>query len=255
MFTRILVVIVVSVGALLPGVVSAAAPPVTHETAGLKPQGGAGWTSSHWSGYAHTTARATFISGRWGVPSVTRTSGDTYSSTWVGIDGFTQNDNNLIQVGTEQDWVSGHSRYFAWWEILPAFQTRIPMTVQPGDIMNAVVFIDPFALGTTWDIELDDLTQNTHFYTQQNYTGPGASVEWIMEAPTLRNGATTLAHYSTTYFDFCEYNNQNPPAFAAGDRGVLVSNRKPVSTPSLPDSDSDGFAISYGAKPPVPNPS
>ena len=47
----------------------------------------------------------------------------TYSSAWIGVDGF--NDNDLIQTGTEQDYYSGGAHYDAWWEILPAAETEI----------------------------------------------------------------------------------------------------------------------------------
>jgi hypothetical protein len=41
------------------------------------------------------------------------------------------------------------------------------------------------------------------------------------------------------------------PHLAASDGGVMVQKGIVVSTPSLPDSDTDGFNISYGATAPA----
>src|SRR5439155_3225782 len=97
----------------------------------------AGWASSNWSGYAKTGSYAR-ASGAWVVPSIASSRKATYSSQWVGIDGF--NNSNLIQTGTEADYYSGSAHYGAWWEILPAAETVIPsITVHPGDHMSGSV--------------------------------------------------------------------------------------------------------------------
>ncbi len=54
---------------------------------------------------------------------MSRAKGSTYSSSWIGIDGF--NNSNLIQTGTEQDYTSGGAQYCAWWEIFLAAETQI----------------------------------------------------------------------------------------------------------------------------------
>src|SRR5438067_11137972 len=79
------------------------------------------WASSNWSGYALGGNGFTSVSGSWIVQPVMRSNRATYSSQWVGIDGF--NNSNLIQTGTESDFVNGSARYDAWWEILPAAET------------------------------------------------------------------------------------------------------------------------------------
>jgi len=82
-------------------------------------------TAENWSGYALSGSTYTAVTGCWTVPTVTYTSGDTYSSDWIGIDG--DNNDDLIQTGTEQDWsggVEGPAQYSAWWEILPPPKRR-----------------------------------------------------------------------------------------------------------------------------------
>ena len=59
--------------------------------------------ASNWSGYDLTGSEGAFtaVTGCWAVPQVPPSSEDTYSSSWIGIDGVVNED--LIQTGTEQD--------------------------------------------------------------------------------------------------------------------------------------------------------
>src|SRR3954467_4499147 len=134
----------------------------------------AGWSASNWSGYAKA-GNYTSATAQWVVPSVSATTQASYSSAWVGIDGF--NNSSLIQTGTESDYYSGAAHYNAWWEILPAAETRInSITVRPGDVMTASITKNN---GTLWTITINDTSNGQSFTTQQTYTGPGSSVEWI----------------------------------------------------------------------------
>ena len=207
----------------------------------------AGWSSSNWSGYAITGGTYGSITGTWTVPSVQASKKATYSSSWIGIDGF--NNSNLIQTGTEQDYYSGSVHYGAWWEILPAAETVITgMTIHPGDSMSASIQ----NLGSgQWSISLKDVTTGQSFSTQQAYSGPGSSAEWIQEAPTVGGRVATLAKYSETPFDPGTVNGVSPN-LVASDGGVMVQNGTQVSTPSNPDSDTDGFNMLYGSAVPTP---
>jgi hypothetical protein len=208
---------------------------------------GFGWSASNWSGYAVTGGPYNSITGTWTVPSVQSTSKSTYSSSWIGIDGF--NNSNLIQTGTEQDYYSGSAHYGAWWEILPASETVITnMTIHPGDTMYADI---ENLGGGQWSITLKDQTTGQSFTTQQAYSGPQTSAEWIQEAPTVGGRVATLAHYSLTPFDPGTVNSANPN-FVISDGGTMVQNSVQVSTPSAPDSDTDGFDAAYGSTQPSP---
>src|SRR5439155_9436556 len=67
-------------------------------------------TSQNWSGYAAETSLSspqdgavTDVKGSWIVPAVTASSSSkTYSSAWLGIDGYS--DGTVEQIVTEQDW-------------------------------------------------------------------------------------------------------------------------------------------------------
>jgi len=207
----------------------------------------AGWTASNWSGYAKS-GNYTSATAQWVVPSVSPTRGASYSSAWVGIDGFTNSD--LIQTGTESDYYNGSAHYNAWWEILPAPETAITtFAVHPGDVMTASI---TKGSGSSWTITINDTTNGGTFTTTQNYTGAGTSVEWIEEAPTVGGRVATLAHYgSPDTFDPGKANGVSP-GLTINDSGVMVQKRVQVSTPSAPDSDGDGFNASYGATAPAP---
>jgi len=207
----------------------------------------AGWASSNWSGYAKT-GTFTRATGSWVVPGAAPTSRATYSSAWVGIDGF--NNGSLIQTGTESDYYNGSAHYAAWWEILPAPETVIPsITVHPGDHMSASI---TRGTGSTWTISITNTTRNQSFSIQRTYTGPGTSVEWVEEAPTVGGHIATLAHYtSPDTFDPGTANGGNP-GLTAADGGVMIQKHRQVSTPSVPDGDTDGFNMAYGSSAPAP---
>ncbi|WP_082343823.1 G1 family glutamic endopeptidase [Sulfobacillus thermosulfidooxidans] len=205
-----------------------------------------GWASSNWSGYAITNGPYSSITGQWIVPTVSPSHGSTYSSAWIGIDGF--NNSDLIQTGTEQDYAQGKAQYSAWWEILPAAETVINEPVSPGDDMSASIVNDG---GGVWTITLKDLTKGWTFSTNQAYSGPGSSAEWILEAPTIGGHIATLANYGQTTFNPGTANGQNP-GLVSQDGGVMIQKNKQVSTPSLPDSDTDGFNVAYGSVAPSP---
>jgi hypothetical protein len=232
-------------------VAASAAPVLTHTPRVSAPHSykvrHTGWSASNWSGYAKS-GTYTSATAQWVVPSVSRTTGASYSSAWLGIDGFTNSD--LIQTGTESDWRSGAAHYNAWWEILPAAETPITsFTVHPGDKMSASI---AKGSGSSWTITIKDLTDNGSFTTTKTYSGPGASVEWIEEAPEVNGRIATLAHYSSPdTFDPGTANGGNPQ-LAASNGGVMIQNGKQVSTPSVPDSDTDGFNMAYGATAPAP---
>jgi hypothetical protein len=213
---------------------------------------GYGWASSNWSGYAIAGAAGSFheISGTWVVPAVAPSRGPTYSATWLGIDGF--NDSSLIQTGTEQDYVSGRAHYAAWWTdsnlgfVEQVFPT---LTVAPGDVM--VASIAENTTTGTWTIVLDDeRTGASAGEVVSGYTGPGASAEWIVEAPVVNGRIANLANYGTTTFDLGQVNGTSPNLALSPDAGFMVAHNRIVSIPSGPDPDADGFAIAYGSTPP-----
>jgi hypothetical protein len=229
------------------------------------------WASSNWSGYA-TTSTVTGITGTWTVPAVAATSSATYSSTWVGVDGFSNS--NLIQTGTEQDYYSGAAHYSAWWEILPAAETIISPNVYrvtPGDRMSASIYETSATVSTgffrrtsehVWSISISDTTKGWTYRTNQAYAGTGTSAEWIQEAPEVNGRIAALAHYTfkppATAGDFDNAGvlttivSSGTPKYTGAalnyqnNSGVMIQNGVQVSTPGNPDTALTAFNAAYG---------
>jgi hypothetical protein len=216
--------------------------------------------SDNWSGYALTGSAGQFasVTGCWQVPTAASSgSNDTYSSSWIGIDGDGNGD--LIQTGTQSDWNEGQGVYFAWWEILPAPETLITsITVLPGDTVCAA--LEPAGWGR-WTMTLSDETAAQSFATTQAYNGPRSSAEWITEAPTaLVNGSFCVLPLA----DYGQVNvaggiNGSPVSLSSSDGLQMVPSSQAdctgsepnYSTPSAPNSAGDGFSVAYGTTPPT----
>jgi hypothetical protein len=207
---------------------------------------GAGWQSSNWSGYAISGSGFAHITGKWTVPHVQAAFPTKYSSAWIGIDGF--NNQQLIQTGTEMD---SDGTYQAWWEILPAPEQPV-FPVTPGDHMQASVNKGG---GNSWTITITDTTSGATFTTTKNYNGPGTSAEWIVEAPTVGGAQAQMANYGRITLDPGTLNGRNPN-LNYSESGVMLNGAgRAVSTPSRPDSEADGFRMAYGSRVPPPPPS
>ncbi|KHK98596.1 hypothetical protein LK09_06450 [Microbacterium mangrovi] len=237
--------------AALLGPVAADASAISHKPrvpANATHAGNLGWASSNWSGYAVASAGTPFtsITGTWRVPSVSATKTASYSSNWIGIDGF--NNSSLIQTGTESDYYNRAAHYAVWWEILPAAETPITtMTVSPGDLINASI---SRGAGGVWTITIADATTGAKSTTTHAYSGPLTSAEWIEEAPSIGGRVATLAHYGSATFDPGTVNGASP-GLTASDGGAMVQHGVQVSTPSAPDPAKDGFSVSYGSTAPA----
>lgn len=165
--------------------------------------------STNWAGYASLTNltnpalnSVTQISGTWIVPKLSASSKDTFSSTWVGIDGFTSP--TVEQIGTEQDWINGKQSNYAWFEMYPDFSfTIVNFTIQPGDLVTASVV---YAGNSIFILSITNHTKKLHTVIPPKYTkstvAQRSSAEWIMEAPFLKD-VLPLAHFNKINFFNC----------------------------------------------------
>jgi hypothetical protein len=200
---------------------------------------GFGWSSGNWSGYALSGKKGAYhrISGEWRVPFVKPSAGSSYSSAWIGIDGF--RNSSLIQTGTGHTFENGRPRYYAWWEILPAAETVIPLPVSPGDVIQASIVK---VSRTKWCITLRNLTRNWTFRTHQCYTGPQTSGEWILEAPQVGGSTTSLARLTPVPFTRCRINGKRAK-LTSSQGGIMVQNKIAVAVPSCPFACGDAFTV------------
>lgn len=166
----------------------------------------------NWTGYADTLPSnsgytITSVSATWNVPTVQAPPGSSsaYSSIWVGIDGF--NENTLEQIGIDANVINGQTQYDAWYEMLPADPTSVPITIPGGIPIKAGDVISASASYNTstqdFTLAIRDLTAgNPDNFSiaipgsgQQRLTG-----EWIVEDPTINGSLPTLADFSPVTF-------------------------------------------------------
>ena len=128
-------------------------------------------TSSNWSGYAATggTGAFTSVSSSWAEPTGKCSSGDQYSSFWVGLDGYSSS--SVEQVGSDVD-CSGRG------------------SVTSTGLMS-------------FTLKLSDTTQGwSHAVTKTLSRAARSSAEVIVEAPccTTSGDIVPLAHFRTVSF-------------------------------------------------------
>jgi hypothetical protein len=204
--------------------------------------------SSNWSGYSTTGGPFTEAKGTFTVPSISAgTPPNDQVSEWVGVDGTNGSDSSLIQAGVDEytDPLDPSAPVIQpWWEILPAAETNITtVAVKAGDSVTVTLWQ---VSTSTWEINLTDNTNGESYTTPpEQYSGPEASAEWIVEATTRcsflnRCATSTLAPYS--------------PAVAFSSLGMtghegalqedtMVQNGTNVATPSALSSAS--FTVAY----------
>jgi hypothetical protein len=166
-------------------------------------------TSSNWSGYAIQTNLnhpaknvVTDVQGSWVVPAVTGSSGTTtYSSFWVGIDGYS--DSTVEQIGTDSDIINGVPTYYAWYEMYPAYPVNLGLTINPGDSITAEVNYasNSFILSIT-DTTPSGVTHTFSTSISSSSSIQRSSAEWIAEAP-WSGGVLPLANFGTVTFTGC----------------------------------------------------
>ncbi len=160
--------------------------------------------STNWGGYAVTGAAGsvTQVMASWTGPAVTCGSGQTsYSSYWVGIDGFSSS--TVEQTGTDSDCRAGVASYYAWYEFYPKPSRTISMSIHPGDEIGAVVVYSP-ATGKFTDA-IQDFTTGKVFKTSSAVSGAQrSSAEFIVEAPAIctlfRCRLASLSNFGTVAF-------------------------------------------------------
>ncbi len=218
-------------------------------------------TSTNWSGYAvNTSAGAvTAVSGSWTVPTVTGAAG-TYSSTWVGIDGYSSN--SVEQTGIEADVNnSGVPTYSAWYEMYPAGEVTIPgLAIHANDQITASV---TYASGkfTMTITDLSDSGNNSFSVTKSGSNLQRSSAEWIEEAPSSYSGVLPLANFGTATFTNASTTINgttgaiNNSAWANNVYSINMTNSSGTviaSTSSL-DPTGTSFSVAYiGVSPPPP---
>jgi len=156
--------------------------------------------STNWSGYA-ATGRFTSVSATWTEPAGHCTSATRYASFWVGLDGF--NSKTVEQTGSEVDCVGSSPRYFAWYEMYPAFPVNFGNRVRPGDHLTGSV---THTGGSSYTLVLKDTTQHWSHTVHKSLRAKNSSAEVIAEAPSTTAGVLPLADFGTVHFSNAKVN-------------------------------------------------
>lgn len=157
--------------------------------------------SQNWSGYAAHAKSYKKISASWVQPTAHCTASRTFSSFWVGLDGY--NSNTVEQTGTEADCISGHARYRGWYEMYPAFPVNFSNTVRPGDHFTGSV---TFTGSGHYTLVLKDITRGWSHTVHKTRTGAHhSSAEVIAEAPSS-GGVLPLTNFGTVHFSNAKVN-------------------------------------------------
>jgi Peptidase A4 family len=206
----------------------------------------------------------TAVSGSWTVPTVTASgSGTTYSSVWVGIDGYSSS--TVEQVGTEEDIVNGHAVYDAWWEMYSSGkqqpeQVITGMTINPGDSITASV--QYITTGSHAGQFLLSITDSSHandsfsiYETSSVVQSPQASrssAEWIVEAPTVGNNVSALANFGSVTFTNASatINGVTGPVNSSSSQSYAIniaSGGATKDTTSILYNSGTSFTVSYNS--------
>ena len=209
--------------------------------------------STNWSGQVLLGGSYTAVGADWTVPAVVASGSPEYSATWIGIDGTTST--TLVQTGTAQETAGGITDYYAWVELLPGAEmpivdeSDVPAPVVPGDQIQAAVEETSI---NVWTIFIQDLTQSWTFSQPFDYTSPGASAEWIEEAPSVGGAQSTLADFGSTTFTSLDFSGTTPSSSVLEPVFMLnPSETEIIAYPGGFDSGTDSFTDYFGAPVPV----
>jgi hypothetical protein len=221
--------------------------------------------SYNWSGFVETGGTFTAVSGRWTVPTVTCTSGETaYSAAWIGIDG--DGSSTVEQNGTDSDCNNGTPSYYAWFEFYAESGSPVNNgdeeniakldpsdTVSNGDVMSASVSVT----SNDWTLMISDTTKGWA-YTEGpiSWTAPQkASAEWIAERPEVCDpgcALTSLADFgSVTFTDATATDNgtSGPISAFSASAMEMFNNAKTtvLAAPGPLDSTGEDFTDDWFA--------
>jgi Peptidase A4 family len=196
-------------------------------------------TSSNWAGYAAFNGRYTTVSANWKQPTASCASATTYSSFWVGLDGYSSN--TVEQTGTSADCSGGTPRYYAWYEMYPKFPVNLSIAVRPGDSMSGSVTTDGAGHFT---LHIHNGTTGGDFVTTQTSKKARlSSAEAIAEAPSGSGGVLPLTNFGTASFSAVTVNGQAIGAFNPDKIDMVGNGFTKASTSAL--SGGNAFSVTW----------
>jgi hypothetical protein len=138
-------------------------------------------TSQNWSGYASASGPFSSVSATWTVPTLTCSSTNTYSSQWVGIDGW--GDSDVEQDGVSAFCLNGAAAYYPWYEMWGDNNLNggLEVSLPNGDTVSAgnVITATTSAIGGGWVYTIVDATAKWSFTSPRHpLTVTGSDAEF-----------------------------------------------------------------------------
>lgn len=209
--------------------------------------------STNWSGFAALTSltnpqrnAVSDVQARWTVPTLLCGSLSTYSSAWVGIDGYSNS--TVEQTGTEHDCINGQPQYATWFEMYPKFPKNTPVVARAGDTFFGHVHYN--TSNNSFTLTLTNETLGQTFSTVQKITAKRQSAEWIVEAPSSFSGVLPLTNFGTVTVASAQatINNStgpiNNPAWKF-DPITMTTGSTTKSLPSALSTDGTSFSVTW----------
>jgi hypothetical protein len=197
-------------------------------------------TSDNWSGYAATGSTYTSVSTTFTQPTVNCSSGDGYSSFWVGLDGYSSD--SVEQTGTEADCSGGQASYSAWYEMYPAYPVTYNNTVRPGDVITETV---SFSGSNTYTLTLKDSTEGWTKTTTKKESGLSrSSAEVVAEAP-YSGGVLPLDNFGTVHFSSSTVNGSS--LSSTNPTGMNMVSDSGVPEATISSLSGGNFSITWNS--------
>jgi Peptidase A4 family len=204
-------------------------------------------SSLNWSGYSAFSSNGTFtdVKGTWMQPTASCTNKTSYSSFWVGLDGY--NSSSVEQLGTEADCSHGRPVYYAWWEMYPNPSNSIgSFPVTPGTAYTAEV-----KYNGNGSFTLSLMGGGHTFTTTQTLNNPSlSSAEWIAEAPSMCAGSCRvlpLTNFGTIDFSGSSANGKaiNDSAWSYDPLTMVTNGLQVKAAPTGLDSSGSAFSVTW----------
>ena len=224
-------------------------------------------SSANWAGYvvggSSSATQYKSVSGSWVAPTVKCTSGQGYSSFWVGLGGSGSSSDSssmsdprhpaparaslrhsLEQAGTEADCnADGSAAYSAWYELVPSPPVKVGMTVHPGDHITSKVTVD----GSSVTIQLTNATTGGSFEKTLPVSNPDvSSAEWIAEAPsTCQQGLSNCTPLPLADFGTAQFSGASATTTDGHTGTISDSDWQAAAVTLSPDASQQGFGSQF----------
>lgn len=141
------------------------------------------YNSLHWAGYTFPVGHVTGVRAQWNEPKVTGKKGE-QEFVWLGIGGWGQKDDNIIQEGTFAWFPSNSQRNEGvWYELVPNYFAKYPgVGVSPGDHIDASIVLLS-ARTHTWRLTLDDSTSGARWSKNLKFKSLETYPSFVVEDP------------------------------------------------------------------------